>query len=436
MATNSLGELQWQYQMNGNWRTLSDNHCRMINVACEKNAISSVPVTEVELVVRGKPFLAKWLPDATSNPAPDEFARLVSFEPVAEPAAVVDVGQLGGDQSSVQQVKIEMAESVKVATEEGAKVTTTVKAEAEATAAPPAEPAPVNAEAEATAAPPAEPVPGTVVVSATEQLRQRQKAQAELLVDEHTRLVAAELALQADLRQGMKDALENEDAETKAARAAMHTHTRAASKAAADAHRGDPADKRSRRIQFGTLYAAGVAAYRSRPPPPLADATTATPAAHTAPASAATSPPSVARVLVRARPLFAHEAERGEWAAVSALPRGVVVHEGVDAMRKGEMVHKLRHHTFGDVRTVGTDTELYESVRYLVRHAAGGGLATLFCYGMTGSGKVRIDGIVACHTRIASSIHHEVRGTFDALPFPRRTRWTTSIASCRPTSYR
>jgi kinesin family protein 2/24 len=353
MATNSYGELQWQYQLGENWRTLSDKHSRVINIANEKNASSSVPVCEAELVVRGKPHLAKWLPESTCDLAPEEFARLVSFELVMEQASIImDFGELGGAQPSEPQDR-----GLGMAAGSGG--------------------------------------------SAVEQLRQRQKAQKETLVDEHTRLVAAERTKQAGLRAEMNNVLENEDAETKALRAAMDSQSRDAAKAAADAHDDDSGDKRSRRIKFSTLYAAGVRAYRRRHP---IDAATETPS------MSSTHPPqifgrsSVARVLVRARPLFSHEAERGEWESLSTMPNGdgVTVHEGLEAMKNGGMVHLLRHHTFNNVGTVSTDTELYDSVRYLVKHASEGGLATLFCYGMTGSGKTySMDGI---HRRVPADI--------------------------------
>jgi kinesin family protein 2/24 len=336
MSTNSFGELQWQYQLNENWRTLSDKHSRIINDQCTANASSSVPVCEVELVVRGKPHIAKWLPESTSSLAPEEFARLVSFELSTEQAAILDFGELSALSSGPQDQGPGMAAGSDS--------------------------------------------------SAIEQLRRRQMAQKETLVDDHARLLAAERITQAGLRAKMEMVLENEDAETKAMRAAMHSHNRDAAKAAADAHDDEAGDKRSRRIKFSTLYAAGVRAYRHRHPIDAATAALRTPS---------TLPPQSgsgsggARVLVRARPLFSHEAERGEWESLSIMAGGggVTVHESMEAMKSGRIVHSLRHHTFANVSTVSTDAELYDSVRYLAKHAANGGLATLFCYGMTGSGK-------------------------------------------------
>lgn len=279
--------------------------------------------------MRGKPHLAKWLPDAASNLGPEEFARLVSFEPVTETAP--DFGELGATTKPVPQSHGE-----------------------------------------------------PVGESATQQLRQRQRANKEAQMAEHGRLVAAEHAEQSVLREQMKQALQNEDHDTRASRAAMDTQNRDAAKAAAADHAQAPGDKRSRRVQFGALYSAGVSAYRDRPLPACAQSVAAQAGA--------------ARVLVRARPLFVHETDRGEWDALSTMNRHqIVVHEAQEAMRRGGMVHLLRHHAFNG-STVNTDAELYESVRYLVSHAAEGGLATLFCYGMTGSGK----------TYSMDSIHHRV----------------------------
>ena len=162
MATNGIGcssgEIQWQYFMHGNWRTLSENNNRVINDACEKNASSTVPFCQAEVVVRGKPHLAKWLPDATSNLAPEQFARLVSFELATEHAAVVDFGELGGGGGGCQT-------SNAAAGEKGQLIN--------------------NAEDDN-------------VLSATEQLRQRQRAHKETLLDDHSRLVAAEHKAQAE----------------------------------------------------------------------------------------------------------------------------------------------------------------------------------------------------------------------------------------------
>ena len=63
-------------------------------------------------------------------------------------------------------------------------------------------------------------------------------------------------------------------------------------------------DTRDRRIASGKLYSTGVASWRNRQ------------AATTGPAEERSST-ARARVFVRVRPLFEHEADRGEWECVS-----------------------------------------------------------------------------------------------------------------------
>ena len=63
-------------------------------------------------------------------------------------------------------------------------------------------------------------------------------------------------------------------------------------------------DTRDRRIASGKLYSTGVASWRTRQ------------AATTGPAEERSST-ARARVFVRVRPLFEHEADRGEWECVS-----------------------------------------------------------------------------------------------------------------------
>jgi len=214
------------------------------------------------------------------------------------------------------------------------------------------------------------------VLSATAQLEQRRREQREQQVAEHTRLVAAAHKEHAEAQSKAMQALQNEDAETKAQRAAMLEFGRLAAKAEAKTNEEGPCDKRSRRVKYHKLYTAGVIAFRQRED--ISHATTTPVPAHSS---------CAAQVLVRARPLFVHEAERGEWDAVSAVPHGFVVHEAMEKMRKGGMQQILRHHTFSHVRAVCTDDDLYSSVRSLLQRSVEGGMSTLFCYGMTGSGK-------------------------------------------------
>jgi len=136
-------------------------------------------------------------------------------------------------------------------------------------------------------------------------------------------------------------------------------------------------DSRALRIQNAETYSRAVTDFLSRNP-----ATTSS--------SEAGVSSTAARVFVRARPLFSNEAERGEWNAVSADPAlgDVVVHVGSERMVAGKgIVPSIGHQVYPGVSSVITDEEVYGSVQYLLQTAIDGGRATLFCYGMTGSGK-------------------------------------------------
>lgn len=131
-------------------------------------------------------------------------------------------------------------------------------------------------------------------------------------------------------------------------------------------------DKRVRRIENARTFTQGVTAYRKR-----------TPVAEPTPADSGLS-----CVYVRARPLFQHEIERGEWNCISACDASLVVHEGYEKVRPNRgQVKVLRHHSFPAVKRIDTDEDVYSQLRYLVDRARAGSMATLFMYGMTGSGK-------------------------------------------------
>jgi len=131
-------------------------------------------------------------------------------------------------------------------------------------------------------------------------------------------------------------------------------------------------DKRVRRIENARVYTQGVTAYRER-----------TLVAEPTPADSGLS-----SVYVRARPLFQHESERGEWDCISGCAAGLVVHEGLEKVRPNRgQVKVLRHHTFPEVKRIDTDEGVYTHLQYLVERAKAGSMATLFMYGMTGSGK-------------------------------------------------
>jgi len=131
-------------------------------------------------------------------------------------------------------------------------------------------------------------------------------------------------------------------------------------------------DKRAQRLAGNRIFSKSVTAYRTRP-------------VHTVEPSANLH----ARVFVRARPLFEHEAERNEWdcVTVNAHGHGVVVHEGTEMMKVGGSRKYMKHHTFPQLESITTDEEGYTKLRYLVEGAAHGRRSTLFMYGMTGSGK-------------------------------------------------
>ena len=141
---------------------------------------------------------------------------------------------------------------------------------------------------------------------------------------------------------------------------------------------GESNDTRDRRIANGKLYSSGVASWRTRV------------AASTGPAEEHGST-ARARVFVRVRPLFEHEAERGEWECVSTgevANQGVTLHEGTEMVQAGKgLVKALRHHTFAAARPLTDDDAVFgEMSRDLVSLAASGACATLFMLGMTGSG--------------------------------------------------
>ena len=93
-------------------------------------------------------------------------------------------------------------------------------------------------------------------------------------------------------------------------------------------------------------------------------------------------------VLVRARPLFQHEVDLGEWDSITSNKKNIVVHESDEKLKSHlGMIKILRHHTFY-TPSVNTDDELYQSIRNLLDNSfILGNKSTLFCYGMTGSGK-------------------------------------------------
>jgi len=102
-------------------------------------------------------------------------------------------------------------------------------------------------------------------------------------------------------------------------------------------------------------------------------------------------------VVVRVRPLFPHEQERGEFDVVTCMPgservAGAVVHQcGEHIMAGRGMVKHLGNYVYPCQQVfdeyVESD-EVYLNCGYpLLEHAVNGGVATCFMYGQTGSGK-------------------------------------------------
>lgn len=139
-------------------------------------------------------------------------------------------------------------------------------------------------------------------------------------------------------------------------------------------------DKRTARLRYARHFAAAVAAYRARalsPPssrPPLEQVNEA------------------ARVVVRVRPLLAHEEARGEFVAVSPdiAPHWVTVHEctmHADMMR---LLHAARQFPCSAALGAGVDEDaVFECAARPGVDAAflHGKPAALFMFGQTGSGK-------------------------------------------------
>jgi kinesin family protein 2/24 len=141
-------------------------------------------------------------------------------------------------------------------------------------------------------------------------------------------------------------------------------------------------DTRARRIAAAKTFAKGVADYRERHKENASSSRT-----NNAPEEGGD------RVFGRVRPLFEHEVERGEWMCVSPLSSGVTVHEGLERLKNVNKVLAkrkiLRHHEFKKVAMLAgdDDDEVFNDLQYMLDRAVRGGIATIFMYGMTGSGK-------------------------------------------------
>lgn len=94
-------------------------------------------------------------------------------------------------------------------------------------------------------------------------------------------------------------------------------------------------------------------------------------------------------VVLRKRPMFTEEVQRGDYDATTVSGRQIIVHDG---RMKPDMVHmEMKHHTYSFPRVFDEHTSndaVYQATASpLVRHAAQGGTATVFMFGQTGSGK-------------------------------------------------
>lgn len=120
-------------------------------------------------------------------------------------------------------------------------------------------------------------------------------------------------------------------------------------------------------------------------------------------------PQSNVSVNVRVRPLFDHEAIRGEWECISGQSsHGItVVHEATEKVKRNlGKIRVMRNHTFACSEFLGndiTDETLYErAASQLTSQATLGKSSTIFMYGMTGSGKTY--SMSAIHKLIAPHI--------------------------------
>ena len=156
-------------------------------------------------------------------------------------------------------------------------------------------------------------------------------------------------------------------------------------------------DKRARRIVNARLVTKGVRAFRAANP--------FVPKVHEADSGANSGGGKengkalLHRVFVRPRPLFQHEAERGEYDCISCVDNGIMIHEGSSKMsfRIGE-VKILKNRLYSNVLPVVTDDNMYANISYLVDRAKRGKSSSVFMFGMTGSGKTYNTNIL--HTRV------------------------------------
>ena len=339
--TTANGELRWQYKVGENYRTCSDSHSRSLTTAHELGQ------TSLQLYMKRKKCecLATWNnQQVLSNINAGGFAKLNSLKEI--PAKENESKTSTSSSSSSSKFSVH-----NVAPSDCTSTSSSSKS------------------------------------SAGSKLKKRQsQRKAKLEAERGLRHQKARTDHTKDKEQWAQK-LQEEDEETKAARAALILENKTAASKTSSREEG-PSDKRSRRVNNGFLYAAGVQKYRKRQQQSQHKQAQHNQAQHNQ-AQHKQKTSNLAQVLVRARPLFSHEAENGEWDSITidSSRKGVVVHESIERIKGNHgLVKCLRHHQF-QTEAVTTDDELYTNISHLPNRAVQGGRATLFCYGMTGSGK-------------------------------------------------
>lgn len=179
-------------------------------------------------------------------------------------------------------------------------------------------------------------------------------------------------------------------------------------------------DKRTARLRYARHFAAAVAAFRARALSPTGRRPRETNDDEMM---------SGARVVVRVRPLLAHEEARGEFAAVSPdlAPRAVTVHECTMHADMIRLLHAAR--TFPCASALGattTEDEVFAvSAGPALEATLSGRPAVLFMFGQTGSGKThsmahierRVAAALFDHEATVRVRYFEIRGkkAFDLL---------------------
>jgi kinesin family protein 2/24 len=163
-------------------------------------------------------------------------------------------------------------------------------------------------------------------------------------------------------------------------------------------------DKRTSRLENKESFVGAIDAYRASQP-------TALGIGPAAPSDAAEG----IHVCIRKRPLFQHEVDAGDYDATTvAGGTRLVVHDG--RMKPDMRSMFMRHQSFSFDRVFGeqsTNVDVYGGTAApLVRHAVGGGIATVFMFGQTGSGKTYT--MSAIHRQAAEELFEMLDAELDA----------------------